>query len=244
LLVDEVLAVGDLEFQKKCLGKMQEVSESGRTIVLVSHQMNQIRRLCQRCIWIDGGQIRLSGSMLEVVSAYEASFSTFSSLLEDANRKPECSTRFLSWRIAEPINTDVHVLESFGSVAFEFFLNVDKEIHDGLYGVALFNSDHQIMWATSVNKLTMNSALHVLRLTLPSLPLRPGIYHWEVSIWDSGRCLDQWTCVPDLIVGTKPVTHPEEKWQGILNTPWEFRTEERNPSTMRDESSLTSKRDA
>src|SRR5262249_51994486 len=54
LLVDEVLAVGDLEFQKKCLGKMDEVSRSGRTIVFVSHQMNQMRRLCQRCVWIDG----------------------------------------------------------------------------------------------------------------------------------------------------------------------------------------------
>ncbi|MGD0182417.1 MAG: ABC transporter ATP-binding protein, partial [Terriglobales bacterium] len=48
LLVDEVLAVGDLEFQKKCLGKMQDVSKSGRTIIFVSHQMNQIRRLCER----------------------------------------------------------------------------------------------------------------------------------------------------------------------------------------------------
>ena len=56
LFVDEVLAVGDIEFQKKCLGKMQEVSKSGRTIVFVSHQMNQIRRLCGRVLWIDGGR--------------------------------------------------------------------------------------------------------------------------------------------------------------------------------------------
>src|ERR1039458_6501226 len=55
LCVDEVRAVGDIEFQKKCLGKMQEVSKSGRTIVFVSHQMNQIRRLCGRVLWIDGG---------------------------------------------------------------------------------------------------------------------------------------------------------------------------------------------
>src|ERR1700691_2488324 len=79
LFVDEVLAVGDLEFQKKCLGKMQEVSKSGRTIVFVSHQMNQIRRLCQRCLWVDGGKVRLSGSMLEVVGAYEASFAALPS---------------------------------------------------------------------------------------------------------------------------------------------------------------------
>jgi lipopolysaccharide transport system ATP-binding protein len=61
LLVDEVLAVGDLEFQKKCLGKMQEVSRSGRTIVFVSHQMGQMRRLCERVIWIEGGQVREHG---------------------------------------------------------------------------------------------------------------------------------------------------------------------------------------
>src|SRR6202021_217399 len=53
LFVDEVLAVGDLEFQKKCLGKMQEVSKSGRTIFFVSHQMGQMRRLCERVFWID-----------------------------------------------------------------------------------------------------------------------------------------------------------------------------------------------
>ena len=72
LLVDEVLAVGDIEFQKKCLGKMQEVSKSGRTIVFVSHQMGQIRRLCQRVLWVDGGQIREEGPTGKVIAAYES----------------------------------------------------------------------------------------------------------------------------------------------------------------------------
>ncbi len=73
LLVDEVLAVGDIQFQKKCLGKMQEVSRSGRTIIFVSHQMNQIRRLCERVLWIDAGQIRQAGPTAEVAAAYELS---------------------------------------------------------------------------------------------------------------------------------------------------------------------------
>src|SRR5437660_8971837 len=71
LLVDEVLAVGDAAFQKKCLGKMGDVARAGRTVVLVSHQLNQIRRLCQRVLWIDAGSIRMNGSPHEVVSAYE-----------------------------------------------------------------------------------------------------------------------------------------------------------------------------
>ena len=72
LLVDEVLAVGDIAFQRKCLGKMGEVAQAGRTIVLVSHQMNQIRRLCEKVIWMDGGTIRHAGSTAEVAGAYEA----------------------------------------------------------------------------------------------------------------------------------------------------------------------------
>src|SRR5215470_9486550 len=67
LLVDEVLAVGDINFQKKCLGKMGEVAKGGRTVVLVSHQLNQIRRLCQRVVWVDGGTIQQIGSTHEVI---------------------------------------------------------------------------------------------------------------------------------------------------------------------------------
>jgi len=245
LFVDEVLAVGDLEFQKKCLGKMQEVSRSGRTIVLVSHQMNQIRRLCHRCIWIDVGEIRLSGPMLEVISAYEASFSSYSPIHKHGNPEQKASTRFLSWCVAEPVNKnrEVHLLDGFGNVTFEFALAVSKEIHDGLHGVALFNSENQLIWATCVNKLRLSSGVHALRFTLPSLPVRPGVYHWQVSIWESGHCLDQWTCVPNLTVGTKPVTHPEEQWQGMLNTPWEFQMKRQDIAITGDEESLTSGRE-
>src|ERR1700688_564644 len=72
LLVDEVLAVGDIQFQKKCLGKMGDVSRAGRTVVLVSHQLNQIRSLSHRGIWVDAGKIRMDGNTHEVVSAYES----------------------------------------------------------------------------------------------------------------------------------------------------------------------------
>src|SRR5712692_8527055 len=76
LLVDEVLAVGDLSFQRKCLAKMGEVAHAGRTIVFVTHQMNQIRRLCEKVIWIDGGTIRQTGPTAEIVGAYEAAMTS------------------------------------------------------------------------------------------------------------------------------------------------------------------------
>ena len=75
LLVDEVLSVGDIEFQKKCLGKMGDVAKSGRTILFVSHQMNQIRRLCERTLWVDSSRLRCEGPTAEVTAQYESASS-------------------------------------------------------------------------------------------------------------------------------------------------------------------------
>ncbi len=70
LLVDEVLAVGDAAFQKKCLGKMGDVATEGRTVLFVSHNMGTIQTLCQRVIWIEDGRIEMDGESELVIKAY------------------------------------------------------------------------------------------------------------------------------------------------------------------------------
>ena len=70
LIIDEVLAVGDAQFQKKCLGKMGDVAREGRTVLFVSHDLTAINSLCQRAIWLDKGQVAQIGMTREVVSAY------------------------------------------------------------------------------------------------------------------------------------------------------------------------------
>jgi lipopolysaccharide transport system ATP-binding protein len=70
LLVDEVLAVGDAAFQRKCLGKMGDVAQQGRTVLLVSHDMTAISHLATRCLWLDGGQVACFGETEETVRAY------------------------------------------------------------------------------------------------------------------------------------------------------------------------------
>jgi lipopolysaccharide transport system ATP-binding protein len=73
LLVDEVLAVGDAAFQKKCLDKMDHVGHTGRTVLFVSHNMQAVTRLCQRCVLLDEGRVRLDGPSHRVASAYLSS---------------------------------------------------------------------------------------------------------------------------------------------------------------------------
>lgn len=70
MLVDEVLAVGDAEFQQRCLGRMEDLSGSGRTVLFVSHNMQAVNQLCDRVIWLEGGKIFEEGDPSEVVSHY------------------------------------------------------------------------------------------------------------------------------------------------------------------------------
>ncbi|MBI5958450.1 MAG: ATP-binding cassette domain-containing protein, partial [Chloroflexi bacterium] len=76
LLVDEVLAVGDAEFQKKCLGKMGDVSQQGRTVLMVSHNMESIQHLCNQVIVLEKGQVYMIGSTQDGIASYLSMFST------------------------------------------------------------------------------------------------------------------------------------------------------------------------
>lgn len=90
LLVDEVLSVGDAEFQKKCLGKMSEVAKGGRTILFVSHNLSAVRKICGRTILLDKGKIVRDGPTAEVINEYMkvGSDSTCSRRWNDAKRAP------------------------------------------------------------------------------------------------------------------------------------------------------------
>ena len=70
MIVDEVLAVGDAEFQKRCIAKVQSLAEDGRTVLFVSHQVSLVRALCSRLIRIDGGVIKSDGPTAEVLKDY------------------------------------------------------------------------------------------------------------------------------------------------------------------------------
>lgn len=84
LLVDEVLAVGDYAFQQKCLGKMEEVATSGRTVVLVSHNLEVIQNLCTRTVWLDKGKVAFQGKTSEAIAAYLAHIHTEKTLSPDS----------------------------------------------------------------------------------------------------------------------------------------------------------------
>src|SRR5438309_1617845 len=172
LLVDEVLAVGDINFQKKCLGKMGDVARAGRTVVLVSHQLNQIPRLCHRVVWIDAASVRQDGPTHEVTSAYESAMARGDSNGHSRVHGEGTKARFLRWEIIKPRGDDAHFLTEIASTTIRFTVEVNEAIGNGHHGIALYDRDHQLIWAWAKDGLELGMGKHDLCYTFPMLPLR------------------------------------------------------------------------
>jgi lipopolysaccharide transport system ATP-binding protein len=221
LLVDEVLAVGDLNFQRKCLGKMGDAARAGRTVVLVSHQMNQIRRLSDRVVWVNDGKIHMEGTPNHVVAAYETSMST-TDRSGVATSRPASKSRFVRWEISAGQGDEPHVLSTLGPVTVNFSVELARPLTNGEHGIALFGSERQLIWAQARQDLRLQPGAHTFSHTFPTLPLRPGIYQWQVSVLEGQEMLDLWEALPEMQVVAESNQHYQDKWNGILNLPTEF----------------------
>jgi lipopolysaccharide transport system ATP-binding protein len=220
LLVDEVLAVGDINFQKKCLGKMGDVARAGRTVVLVSHQLNQIRRLCHRVVWVDEGVVRMDGAPHDVLNQYESSMLARGSAVGE--RGPLDGFRFLDWSLSQTGSDQTHTLSALGPVTVNFGVHAAKALRLGEHGVALYSADRQLIWARAVPHISLDVGTHVLSHAFPMLPLKPGPYQWEVSMYEQGELLDHWECLPEMSIATEIHQHYRDEWNGILNVPSKF----------------------
>lgn len=151
LLVDEVLAVGDASFQKKCLGKMGDVAKEGRTVLFVSHNMTAVRSLCGRALWLDKGGIVETGETGQVVLDYiqKGALSMLEQVWEDSATAPgndtarlrRVSVNPLGQEPAEPITvrTAIQMNAAFWNYVPDAVLNFSVVLYN-LEGVAIFNT--------------------------------------------------------------------------------------------------------
>jgi len=238
LLVDEVLAVGDINFQKKCLGKMGDVARAGRTVVLVTHQMNQIRRLCHRVVWIDDGAVRASGPTGETTSAYELAMSSGDRNTQEDNARTLGPARFLSWNLSSSPSASQRTLDTLGPVQVAFRMQVNAPMSHVVVGVALFNIDRQLIWAFNVDDLSFLLGQAELVFKFPYLPIRPGAYSWQVSLWNDEGNVDIWDAVPEMLVATENFQHTRDEWNGVMNLPCDFSLQRQSENSHTNVNSL------
>ena len=189
LIVDEVLAVGDAQFQKKCLGKMDEAGREGRTILFVSHNMGVISQLCSTCVWMDKGEVRSLGQTGDVVNKYmlngvsELSGEiTFADDLEKVVQLMKMSLRNGDGSVTQKFDCD-------SPINIRFDLQVRKQL-PGLYGyIGIFKPDGtQVLVSDSFDAATVNPldnlpiGMYTFNVTLPSRTLGHGDYRVHFSM--------------------------------------------------------------
>jgi ABC-type polysaccharide/polyol phosphate transport system ATPase subunit len=215
LLVDEVLAVGDAEFQRRCLSKMRDVSREGRTVVLVSHQMNQIRRLCSTGIWLNQGRVEFAGPVAEAIRRYEHA-------VLSSGEAPGAGSHFLAWEL----QSGGHVLrDADRDVVLCVRLRLPAPVSAGHLGVGLMNDQDIVAAGWAFEPVTLAAGTHDLRVRIAQLPLRPGSYQLTFALFDGGnnitggRLVEKWMAVPPLTLDVPPLAHPQDAWAGLLNVP-------------------------
>ena len=183
LIVDEVLAVGDAEFQKKCLGKMKEVSQQGRTVIFVSHNLVAVKSLCTKGIVMDQGKLIFSGSADEAVESYMNANASkvqptkaFSSP-DDAIGNEFIKIKSITVQPEKLFVTDAIQLDfSFWNYTDELKFNVAFDVID-VFGEVVFGSGTEF---TSINSVGSASCL------IPSDLMNDGIYSIHVYVHTAG----------------------------------------------------------
>ncbi|HEY0978065.1 MAG TPA: polysaccharide ABC transporter ATP-binding protein [Flavobacteriales bacterium] len=192
MVIDEVLAVGDAEFQRKCLGKMKDVSDGGRTVIFVSHNMTAIRALCSRVIWLHAGRVHMDGPTEEVVRAYLMSHSR-----PEANRRWEqdkapgtAELRLVGVGVEQADPTQpLTTVDGFHFVIDLVNLGVD----DGDLNVSLYvhNNEDILAFSTSWREGSMGNerlerGLRRFRCHVPPDLLNIGEYRVTVNVFRRG----------------------------------------------------------
>lgn len=193
LIIDEVLAVGDISFQRKCLGKMQNVAHDGRTVIFVSHNTSAIAGLTSRTMFIDRGRLVMTGVSREVVSTYLRSMQDDLQAFGDvsAYRRPsrtEGCVDIDSVRIcgSTPGVASVGLRDE---VAIDIGLSVRRPLEQAIIVVNILNDQLEVLTSIvssdSGLELSLETGEHTIRCDLGTLPLMPGFYRLSIGVAES-----------------------------------------------------------
>jgi lipopolysaccharide transport system ATP-binding protein len=196
LIVDEVLAVGDAQFQKKCLGKMESVGKEGRTIIFVSHNILAIRQLCDRGLFLQNGKLTAQGQIQSVVNHYLDSKLTNSSYWKrDSNISESFGIFFEEVSVTNSADKVVDVIRGNE----DFYLNISTRtlgfVEKGAITVRVVNKEDIAIFTTATSDLerkwlSFEEGIHQHQIKISSDFLYPGRYSLVIASFVPGQLFD------------------------------------------------------
>lgn len=170
LIVDEVLAVGDLGFQKKSLGKMEEIGKSGRTILFVSHNLSAVQSLCKKGIFLVNGQVNYKGPIEQVINTYRKSLETGRGI----DIKKVRGVKAASIKISNDLSPDDRLIAEF-----EFY--TDKRLNNCFVNLHIEDLEDRLMIHCRTDQIgenpTFEPGFHKIKFLIDRIGLRSGAYN-------------------------------------------------------------------
>lgn len=189
LIVDEVLAVGDAQFQKKCLGKMKDIGEEGRTVLFVSHNMATIQRLCSKAIYLHSGRIKQIGSCEDIIQSYLSSSSYSERSINDLSQSLICDPEvdIINFYPCDENGTIREFFRVSESICFTIRYRINQEkvpllrvgidLYSCLSGDVLFRT-----FDDDLNRYDREFGYFEAVCIIPPNLLRPGIYSASLQV--------------------------------------------------------------
>ncbi|HUF03561.1 MAG TPA: ABC transporter ATP-binding protein [Aridibacter sp.] len=219
LVVDEVLAVGDAEFQKKCLGKMSDVASHGRTVLFVSHNMAAVKSLCGRTVLLDNGEVTASGGTDEVISAYLSGAGGVENFIDFGDcgfihediRVNSLGVRAVGKNFSDPIlrDNDIEViaqLENGDTAGHVYHLTLRLKGEDGTFILVTSSS--------SFDEELIRPGSQQVRMLIPKNFFNLGTFYLDLLLVEDHRRI---VAIQDDAVSflVNPEENPLGRWMGI-----------------------------
>lgn len=234
LLIDEILAVGDANFQAKCFDKLRKIKAEGTTIVIVSHSLNQIEQICERSIWIHEGLIQMEGSPSEVHHAYldymrhsradMAKKEALNIKIDETNRWGNGKARFKKITIMNSEYEEKNMFETGEKMIIRYEYEVNEPVEQAIFGIGIFRIDGLPCYGTNtkIDQLDKFDLVKdgVAELVIDQLNLIEGTYFVNCSLeqGDDAEAVDFWKEVGEIMV----YSNIGEVGVAKLNHTWEF----------------------
>lgn len=194
LLIDEVLSVGDAAFQKKCLGKMGDVTREGRTVLFVSHKMGAVASLCSRSLVLSGGRIVFDGPSNEAISYYLGSLGEAAavSLARRKDRQGNQKLKFTTLRILNEAGHPVDTIAAGSDITFELEYDVPGGVplNNVSFYINFYDAMGQILFTLTTKTVNQNfdevAPNTKIRCTTSDFPLAPGSYWLMLAAKEQG----------------------------------------------------------
>jgi ABC-2 type transport system ATP-binding protein len=195
LLVDEVLSVGDEPFQRKCLDRIRRFQREGRTIVFVSHGLDQVRQLCDRAVLLDHGRQLVDGTPTEAVRAFRDLNQAEEEAEQEKSDVASTGTRRVTISdvsVADADGGPVRTMSSGAGLQVRFRVDPGTPLDDWMVGVAIEDSGGQVVWGSNSDLQgyempDLSGGRQDVVVSFPEVPLAEGVYQISIAVASTGN---------------------------------------------------------